>query len=354
LGKLAVVLFNLGGPDGPAAVEPFLFNLFNDPAIIRLPAPLRWLIAKVISRQRAPIAREIYRHLGGGSPLLANTQDQAAALQAVLDKNLGPRGTTARVFVAMRYWNPLSAETAAAVKAFGPDRVLLLPLYPQFSTTTTASSALAWRRAAAAIGLTVETRLVCCYPTEPGFIAALAELTRAELAEAAAKMPSVKPRLIFSAHGLPVKIARSGDPYVEQAAATCRAVAGALALGPDDWELGFQSRVGPVAWVEPATDALIRQAAEAKRPIVVAPVAFVSEHSETLVELDIEYRRLASAHGAPAYIRVPTVATHPAFIAGLARLAGEALGADASAVIGLGDCTGAAPACPRRSAARAT
>jgi protoporphyrin/coproporphyrin ferrochelatase len=348
LGKLAVVLFNLGGPDGPAAVEPFLFNLFNDPAIIRLPGPLRWLIAKIISRRRAPIAREIYRHLGGGSPLLANTEAQAAALQTALDELLGAKATV-RVFVCMRYWHPLSAAAAAAVKEFGPDQVLLLPLYPQFSTTTTASSNLAWRRAAAAAGLTAPTRLVCCYPTEPGFIAALAEMTRVRLAEAAARSPGRKPRLIFSAHGLPVKIVKGGDPYVDQAAATCRAVAAALGLAANDWELGFQSRVGPVEWVRPATDELIRQAAEAKQPMIVVPVAFVSEHSETLVELDIEYRKLALDHGAPAYVRVPTVATHPAFIAGLARLVGEALADGRPSVVGFGNC--AASACPCRRAA---
>jgi protoporphyrin/coproporphyrin ferrochelatase len=352
LGKLAVVLFNLGGPDGPAAVEPFLFNLFNDPAIIRLPGPLRWPIATIISRRRAPIAREIYRHLGGGSPLLANTEAQAASLQGVLGETLGAK-TTARVFVCMRYWHPLSAAVAAAVKEFDPDQVLLLPLYPQFSTTTTASSDLAWRRAAAAAGLTAPTRLVCCYPTEPGFIAALTELTKAGLAEAA-KLPGRKPRLIFSAHGLPVKIVKAGDPYVDQAAATCRAVAAALGLSADDWELGFQSRVGPVEWVRPATDTLIKQAAEAKQPIVVVPVAFVSEHSETLVELDIEYRKLVLDHGAPAYVRVPTVAIHPAFIAGLARLVGEALADAKPSVVGFGNCAASAQTCPYRRAAAAS
>jgi ferrochelatase len=350
LGRLAVVLFNLGGPDGPTAIEPFLFNLFNDPAIIRLPRPLRWLIAKIISSRRAPVAREIYRHLGGGSPLLANTQAQADTLQAALGGALGAQ-TTVRVFVCMRYWHPLSAEVAAAVKEFDPDRVLLLPLYPQFSTTTTASSDVAWRRAAAAVGLAADTRLVCCYPTEPGFIAALTELAKAGLAEAAAKFPTAQPRLIFSAHGLPVKIVRAGDPYVEQARATCRTTAGALGLQTGDWELGFQSRVGPVEWVGPATDELIRKAAKAKQPMVIVPVAFVSEHSETLVELDIEYRKLALEHGAPVYVRVPTVATHPAFIAGLARLAIEALAGEGPPVIGFGDCAAVAKACPCRAAA---
>jgi ferrochelatase len=146
-----------------------------------------------------------------------------------------------------------------------------------------------------------------------------------------------------------MKIVKAGDPYVEQAKATCRAVAGRLGLAAQDWELGFQSRVGPLEWVGPATDRLIRQAAEAKQSLVVVPIAFVSEHSETLVELDIEYRKLALSHGATAYVRVPTVDAHPGFIAGLARLVGEALAADQPPVIGFGGCAGGA--CPCRAAA---
>ena len=315
MSKQAVVLLNLGGPDTPAAVEPFLFNLFSDPAIIRLPQPLRWAIARLIARRRAPVARDIYAHLGGGSPLLANTKAQAAALAAALAAD----GVTARVFIAMRYWHPMSEAAALEVADYGSDEVLLLPLYPQYSTTTTASSIAAWRKAAAAAGITAPTRTVRCYPAEAGFIAAAAELAQDGLADVGRQAPGAKPRIIFSAHGLPMKIARSGDPYVEQVEETCRALAAALDLGPGDWELGFQSRVGPLEWVGPATDRLIVAAATAKRPILLVPVAFVSEHSETLVELDIEYRRLAAAHGADIYVRVPTVSTHPAFIAGLAR-----------------------------------
>ena len=164
--RLAIVLFNLGGPDKPESVQPFLFNLFNDKAIIGLPQPMRFLLAKLISARRAPIAREIYEHLGGGSPLVPNTEAQAEALTAALD-DLGE----VRCFMAMRYWHPMTEAAAAAVKAFDPARIILLPLYPQFSTTTTGSSFGAWRKAAAAIGLTAPTRTVCCYPTEAGFIA---------------------------------------------------------------------------------------------------------------------------------------------------------------------------------------
>ena len=344
--RLAVVLFNLGGPDGAAAVEPFLFNLFSDPAIVRLPNPLRWLIAKLISRRRAPIARRIYQHLGGGSPLLANTKAQAQALEQAL----AGAAQEVRVFTAMRYWHPLSGETAAAVKAFAPDRILLLPLYPQYSTTTTASSAAAWRAGASSVGLSAPCQLVCCYPTDPGLVDALAELARAGLAEAAAKVPAMMPRLIFTAHGLPERIAMAGgDPYVEHVVATCQAVGVRLGIGADGWELAFQSRVGPMRWVGPYTDERIVEAAAAKQPIVLVPVAFVSEHSETLVELDIEYRKRALELGAPAYIRVPTVSTHPRFIRGLAEIVLNAL-EDGRGVVAFGRCSAQAHACPCRPA----
>jgi ferrochelatase len=346
INRLAVVLFNLGGPDSPAAVEPFLFNLFSDRAIIRLPNPLRWLIAKLISRRRAPIARKIYEHLGGFSPLVANTLAQAQALE----RALAGAAATVRVFTAMRYWHPLSGEVARAVRDFAPDRVLLLPLYPQYSTTTTASSAAAWREAAAAAGLNAPSQLVCCYPTEPGFIEALAKMTETGLSEAARQAPEAKIRLIFTAHGLPTKIVKAGDPYVDQVSATCEAVMARLETELEEWGLGFQSRVGPVEWIGPSTEELIVDAAEEKRAIVMLPVAFVSEHSETLVELDIDYRKLAEDRGVPAYVRVPTVATHPAFIGGLARIVRQALG-DGRPLVAFGSCAAESRGCPCNIAA---
>jgi ferrochelatase len=309
--KCAVVLFNLGGPDAPAAVRPFLFNLFNDPAIIRLPQPLRHLVARLLSGRRAKVASEIYDRLGGGSPLLANTQAQAVALETAL----GARQT--RVFVAMRYWHPLSSETARAVREFAPDRVVLLPLYPQFSTTTTGSSCVDWARAARAAGLDAPTVTLCCYPTEPGFIAAMTELIEPALASA---KQAGRPRLLFSAHGLPKKVVERGDPYQWQVEQTASAVVRALGIQDLDWGIGYQSRVGPLEWIGPYTDAEIERAGRDRVPLVVAPIAFVSEHSETLVELDIDYRARAERHGVPLYLRVPAVATHPAFIGGLAAM----------------------------------
>ena len=321
--KTAVVLFNLGGPDRPESVRPFLFNLFNDPAIIGLPQPFRWLLAQLISRRRAPIAREIYDNLGGGSPLLPNTEAQAKALEQALAAE--GEGHTAKVFIAMRYWHPMSGETARAVHAFGPDRVLLLPLYPQFSTTTTGSSTKDWFRAARAVGLRAPTRVLCCYPQDAGFVAEAAARLAKALDEAAAEGRPF--RVLFSAHGLPKKIVTGGDPYqwqVEQSTAAVVAALGARAEGLD-WLVCYQSRVGPLEWIGPATEDEIRRAGAEGVGVVLVPIAFVSEHSETLVELDIEYRELAEAAQVPLYLRVPTVSDGASFVAGLAGLVQRAL-----------------------------
>lgn len=317
MSRIAIVLFNLGGPDNEDAVRPFLFNLFNDPAIIRLPGPLRFVIAYLIARRRAPVAREIYEKLGGGSPLLANTLAQAQALEAAL-ADLGE----IRIVPAMRYWQPMSDEAAQQVKEFGPDRILLLPLYPQWSTTTSASSVGAWNRAARAIGLEAPTATICCYPTEAGFLDAAARLIRPALAEAAVHGV---PRLLLSAHGLPKKIVAAGDPYQWQCERTASALVERLGIAGLDWALCYQSRVGPLEWIGPSTDAEIRRAGADRVPLVVFPLAFVSEHSETLVEIEIEYRHLAQNTGVPHFVRVPAVGDDPAFIAGLARLVRGAL-----------------------------
>lgn len=305
MSRTAVILFNLGGPDRPESVEPFLRNLFSDPAIIRAPGVVRWLLARLISRRRAPFARENYAHLGGGSPLLANTRAQAAALQAAL-------GDDHRVFIAMRYWHPMSDEVAREVAAWRPERTILLPLYPQFSTTTTASSIADWRRAAARHGLQPAFCGVCCYPTEPGLVRALASGIAPLLTPGA--------RLLFSAHGLPKRVIDSGDPYQAQVEETARAVVAALDRPDLDWQVCYQSRVGPLEWIGPSTDAELRRAASDRVPVVIAPIAFVSDHVETLVEIEIEYRQLAEKLGVPGFTRVPALGTAPEFIAALAAL----------------------------------
>jgi len=321
--RIAVVLFNLGGPDSAAAVEPFLVNLFSDPAIIGLSWPLRPLVARWIAHKRAATARGIYARIGGRSPILPNTEAQAAALGERL-RDLGEVG----VYSCMRYWHPMSGDVTAAVKAFAPDEVVLLPLYPQFSSTTTASSYRAWLAAAAAAGLTAPTKLICCYPAEPGFIAASAALLRNGLAESRAKT-ACPPRVLFSAHGLPKKIVGRGDPYPSQVEQSARAIAAALELSGTEWRVCYQSRVGPLEWLGPYADEEIRRAGRDGVAVVLFPIAFVSEHSETLVELDIDYRHLAEQSGVSAYVRVPTVGTTPAFISGLAALVGEAVASPA-------------------------
>ncbi|MBM3488643.1 MAG: ferrochelatase, partial [Alphaproteobacteria bacterium] len=327
--KTAVVVFNLGGPDAPEAVRPFLFNLFNDPAIMRAPGPARWALAQLISRRRAPVARSIYAKIGGRSPILPETEKQAAALAAALAEP----GETIRVFVAMRYWHPLAAEVAAEIAVFAPDRLVLLPLYPQFSTTTTGSFLRIWEDIATM--RSVPTHRICCYPAEPGLIAAVAALTRAgfETARAAGT-----PRVIFSAHGLPKKFVADGDPYQHQVEATVASVVAAAGIAGLDHVIAYQSRVGPLEWIGPYTDAEIRRAGSERRPVVVVPVAFVSEHSETLVELDIEYGELAYEAGVPAYVRVPTVGTTALFIDGLARLVRGCLARPPGIADGAGSC----------------
>ncbi|MDZ5646784.1 ferrochelatase [Nitrospirillum sp. BR 11828] len=315
--RIAVVLFNLGGPDRLEAVRPFLYNLFRDPAIIRLPTPLRQMVAHLISSRRDKVAQEIYRTLGGGSPLLPNTEAQARALEQQL-WDIG----TVRAFVCMRYWHPFSDAVAHDVKDWEPDEVILLPLYPQFSTTTTASSLKDWHRAAKAAGLKAPSRALCCYPDEPGFIAATAKLVRAAVEEAS---QHGKPRVLFSSHGLPEKVVKDGDPYQFQCERTAQAVVKALRIDGLDWVSCYQSRVGPMKWIGPSTDEEIRRAGQDKVPVVVAPIAFVSEHSETLVEIEHEYRHLAQELGVPYFVRVPTVGVEAAFIQGLAGLVRQTL-----------------------------
>jgi len=322
--RLAVILFNLGGPDRLAAVEPFLFNLFNDPAIIGVPQPFRYLLAKLISRRRGPVAREIYAQIGGRSPLLEQTMRQGEVLEAKL-RAMG--ASQIRVFVSMRYWHPLSSETASAVRQFDPDRIVLLPMYPQFSTTTTGSSLRDWERAAIKEGLAVPYHAICCYPCEPGLIAAQVKLIE-DAVEIARQ--TGKPRILFSAHGLPKKVIDRGDPYQQQVEMSVDAVMKVLekSVGSVDHTICYQSRVGPLEWIGPATEDELFRAATDRVPVVVVPIAFVSEHSETLVELDIEYREKAEELEIPAYVRVPTVGIANEFVEGLAHIVVDALSHD--------------------------
>ena len=313
--RTAIVLFNLGGPDSLDAVRPFLFNLFSDKAIIGLPTPLRQAIAWVIAKRRDIVAQEIYERMGGSSPLLKETKAQASALEQAL-------GGDTKAFIAMRYWHPMTRAAVAEVKAFRPDRIVLLPLYPQFSTTTTASSLAAWKKEAARAGLTASTAEIVEYPELVGMVAAQAAMIDAALTQAGQNGGDA--RVLFSAHGLPKRIVAKGDRYPDQVMLTARAIAKVLGethgRRDQDWRVCYQSRVGPVEWIGPYTDDEIRRAGAERKPLVVVPIAFVSEHSETLVELDMDYKKVANQSGVPAYIRVPALGTNPAFIAGLAEL----------------------------------
>lgn len=313
--KIAIILFNLGGPDSLEAVQPFLRNLFGDPAILRVPGFIRGPLASFLARRRTPTARAIYDKIGGSSPILGQTEAQARVLEEALGGEHEWRG-----YVCMRYWHPMTEAIVRSVEGFKPDRIVLLPLYPQFSTATTESSFKAWNNAAK---FKVPIKVVKDYPTEPGFIAASAAL----LKEGLAQVGNAPHRVLFSAHGLPERVIRAGDPYQSQVEQTAKAIADAVAnkRGGLDWSVCYQSRVGPLKWIGPSTDAEITRAGADRVSVVLYPLSFVSEHSETLVELDMEYRHLADKVGVPAYIRVATVGTHPLFIAGLARLVRDAL-----------------------------
>jgi protoporphyrin/coproporphyrin ferrochelatase len=322
MSRIAVVLFNLGGPDGPKAVRPFLKNLFSDPAIIGAPQPLRWGLAELISRVRENSAVANYAAMGGGSPLTAETLAQAAALETRLAQQRPDDDT--RVFVAMRYWSPLTEETTAAVTRFAPDEVVLLPLYPQFSTTTTASSLAAWKGCYAGPG---RCHVICCYPD----LEALADAHAALIGEAwaaAGSPPNL--RLLFSAHGVPERVSASGDPYRWQVERTCAAVAARL-QSRWEWRICYQSRVGPLKWIGPSTIEEIERAGADGLGVIIDPIAFVSEHIETLVELDRDYAVVAGRAGAAPYIRVPALGVQPRFVDGLATLVEQALASPGTA-----------------------
>lgn len=311
--RRAVVLLNLGGPLKREDIAPFLKNFFMDPAIIGAPWPIRWALSSWIAFSRSRgAAKTAYAELGYKSPLLENTKAQAAALEA----ELKTRGQDARVFVCMRYWHPMAEEVAKEVKAFAPDEIVLLPLYPQNSRTTSCSAVKAWARAAKAAGLKAPVGVACAWPLMEGFIAASADNIRAAFQGAPQGT-----RLLLSAHGLPEKIIRAGDVYQKHCEETAAAIAARLGLSRDAWRICYQSRVGPLKWIGPSTEEALAEAARDRVGVVIYPHAFVSEHVETLVELDIEYRHRAESLGIPFYAKAATVGTNPAFIAGLADLA---------------------------------
>jgi ferrochelatase len=310
--KKAVILFNLGGPDKLENVEPFLFNLFNDPAILNLPTIFRYPLAKLISNRRAPTAKKIYQELGGSSPILKLTEEQSKALELKL--NIDDENSKYKCFIVMRCWHPRAEEVLENVKIFNPDEIILMPLYPQYSAATSGSSIKEWKDICSKKNIKIKTSTICCYPTDDNFVMA----HREEIIKKIDKLENFK--LIFSAHGLPEKNIKKGDPYQWQVEQSVDKIVKSLSIKDLDWALSYQSRVGPLKWIGPSTEDLIIENSKIDKHIVLVPIAFVSEHSETLVELDIEYKELAEKHGCKNYTRVPALGTNENYIKAMSNL----------------------------------
>jgi len=309
--RKAIILFNLGGPDKLDNVEPFLFNLFNDPAILNLPKILRYPLAKLISNRRAPVAKKIYEELGGSSPILKLTIEQSNELEKKLNKK---QNDEYKCFIVMRCWHPRGEEVIKKVKLYDPDELILMPLYPQYSAATSGSSIKEWQDICKKNNYKVKTSIICCYPTDINFI-------NAHSNEIIKKIKNLKNfKLIFSAHGLPEKNIKKGDPYQWQVEQSVKKIIEKLNFENLDWILSYQSRVGPLKWIGPSTDDIIIENSKLGKHIVLVPIAFVSEHSETLVELDIEYKKLAEQNGCKNYTRVPALGTNEDFINALSEL----------------------------------
>jgi len=310
--KYAVVLFNLGGPDSLKAVEPFLNNLFQDPDIFKIPFGQK-LFAKMISSRRAPKIVEEYKLIGGKSPINEWTEKQRSLLERLLAET--HPGT--EVFTAMRYWHPLTEAVVKKVSRHDYDKIILLPLYPHYSVTTTGSSFNEWKR-----HYTDDlSKLVFIseYYTHPSYIAAINN----RIDEGINRFPEEVRKdvhLVFSAHGTPVSLVKKGDPYSRHIKASVAAVI----KGRNDsrgHSLCYQSKVGPVTWLEPSTSDMIKTlSADGKKNLLVIPISFVSDHVETLFELNIEYRHVAESAGIENYIVMEGLNDTPLFINALSEL----------------------------------
>ena len=315
--KIGVVLFQLGGPDGPSSVEPFLYNLFTDPDIIDF--PMGWLLrrplARYVSRKRAPKVIAHYEEIGGRSPILGLTGRQARALESALSADVD-----AHVVIAMRYWHPFTGEAIARLKQISVEEIVLLPLYPQYSLATTGSSLNEWKRQWNDAAMPVH--VVEHFYDHPDYIAAVVEKINLSLTHFD---DPVAAHILFSAHGLPVRFIERGDPYQRQVEESVR-----LVMEAGGWKnphsLCYQSKVGPQKWLEPSIHAEIHRLAEAGvKNLLVSPIAFVSEHIETLHEINIETREEAVALGIANFSMMPAVGDSTRFIACLAGLVRRAL-----------------------------
>ena len=310
--KKAIILFNLGGPDKLENVEPFLFNLFYDPAILNIPSFIRYPLAKLIAKRRAPIAKNIYKELGGSSPILKLTKEQASALELSLNKS--DNLSKYKCFVVMRCWHPRAENVVKEVINYNPDEVILMPLYPQYSAATSGSSIKEWKDVCLKNNFKKKTNTICCYPTDKNFIQAHKD----EIIKIIENLVNFK--LIFSAHGLPEKNIKKGDPYQWQVEQSVNQIVKSLNIKDLDWILSYQSRVGPLKWIGPSTEDIIVKNSKLGKHIVLVPIAFVSEHSETLVELDIEYKELADKNGCKNYLRVPALGINENYIKAMTNL----------------------------------
>lgn len=315
--RIAIVLFNLGGPDSLKSVKQFLFNLFYDKAIINLPNPFRFFIAKIISITRNKKSQHLYSLIGNKSPLLEETESQRLALTQKLKETLKEE---LEIFISMRYSNPSSRQVIEQINQYDPTDIILLPLYPQFSTTTTGSSIKdfmnSFHTSKVKDSQHISIKTICCYPFDNEFITSHVSIIKESLANLKNKENY---RILFSAHGLPLKIIKAGDPYQWQIEKTVENIVYKLQLNDLDYRVSYQSRVGPVEWLGPNTEDEIDTAAREGKSIIVVPVAFISEHVETLVELDIEYRDIANKYGVE-YIRVPALGMNKFFINSLSNM----------------------------------
>ena len=304
--KIGIVLLNMGGPDSLDAVEPFLYNLFSDHDIIQIPRLIQKPVAFLVSKLRSKSTRKYYEAMGGKSPQKEQTLEQAKALQ----KSLGERY---KVVVAMRYWHPFTEEALEELFKDEIEKIILLPLYPQYSSTTTGSSFNEFDRVFKRFKKDIPVIKVSDYYNHPLYIKAMVENIKENLPE------HKDYYFLFSAHSLPVKVIEKGDPYQKQTEETVKLI---MEHFPEnEYSLAYQSKVGPVKWLEPMTDEMIKKLAEeGVKKLAVIPVSFVSEHSETLYELDIQYGELAREVGIEDYKRVPTLKTHPIFIEALRNI----------------------------------
>jgi protoporphyrin/coproporphyrin ferrochelatase len=324
MGRLGVLLLNLGGPEQLADVRPFLFNLFSDPEIIRLPIPaLQKPLAWLIATSRFKKSQANYEKIGGGSPLRRITEEQARAIE----QQLQSRGADAKVYIGMRYWNPFTAEALQQIQRDGIEELVILPLYPQFSISTSGSSfrliEKIWQEQPSL--KPPKYTVISSWFDQPGYLRSMAELIAREID----KCPHPdQARVFFSAHGVPTTyVTEGGDPYqmeIEQ----CAELIMKTLNRPNEYTLAYQSKVGPVEWLQPYTEDAIKDlATQGITDLVVVPISFVSEHIETLEEIDIEYRELAEEAGIHTFNRVPALDTYPAFITTLVDLVLEAAAA---------------------------